>query len=75
MELQGWASWLAKTQRSEVIDMIVVRETLHPERSDPLQVLKWCLLGGAEVVELRKKFEEDKKKIAELRAARRFKPY
>jgi hypothetical protein len=27
------------------------------------------------VVELRQKFEEDKKRIAELRAARKFKPY
>lgn len=29
----------------------------------------------AAVLELRKKFEEDKKRIAELRAARKFKPY
>jgi len=30
---------------------------------------------GADLSELRQKFAEDKRKIAELKAARRFKPY
>ena len=28
-----------------------------------------------QLIELRKKFEEDKKKVAELKAARKFKPF
>ena len=33
------------------------------------------LRGSADLSQLRQKFAEDKRKIAELKAARRFKPY
>lgn len=36
------------------------------------RLIKWV---GAELVDLRRKFAEDKQRIAELKAARKFKPY
>ena len=65
--------WLVAVICSTFVERLSVHVVLHSGRREVLLVMKE-LRCCAELMDLREKFAEDKRRIAEMKAARKFKP-